>query len=255
MLFRSHRMIYEASLASDSDMDTELINECVETLNTLQGEDAVEETKLNAMRHTVIKQYEAEEKLKKKRHILSRITRLAAAIIIAFCLTYTATSALGYNLFEIVVTWGEEKLSLGTRFNAKNGLDQTTAQSFQQLFNKDETTPLLPTWVPEGFTLVQTETFEQEGSFDVVLFFENEGKSLIFDIRMYENPAYISDANFEKDEKEVEIFKWKGQQIYLFSNLVQIQAVWNSSNILYAINGDIGVEDMKKIIRLMDGGN
>jgi hypothetical protein len=166
-----------------------------------------------------------------------------------------------------VVDWGKETFHLSAQ-NQSNGqnsnaniADRKIYGSIDEVLQDMPAKPLLPGWVPDGFAFKDAEKFIRSDNTNVILYYENNAnKVMVFDFNIYTDQAavdmsFTKDYSFEKDDNLVEVYEKNNAQHYIFQNINRVQAVWNSSNVIYNISGDVSADEMKKIIDSMNGGS
>lgn len=116
----------------------------------------------------------------------------------------------------------------------------------------------MPKWVPDNFAFKYAEKFSRPDNTNILLYYQDSAnKVIVFDLMIYddkENHKTKENINFEKDNNLVEIYEHDNVNHYILQNLGQVQAIWNKSDVVYNISGDVSVAEMKKIINLMYGG-
>lgn len=256
-----YKVLYEASQDDAENMDTDLIRECIETINLIEGDnEQLSDEKFLVMRQNIEVQY---KKWHKTKNILQPVLKKAAiaiaCIILLFSLTNTVVYAFGYDFIQIITHWGAETFNLSIQNPSDTGdngniSDRTAEKSIEAVFEDFEQKPLLPNWVPDGFNLKYTEKFDRLDSTNILLYYENEANQIIiFDYLIYTNKQ-DSDINYEKDDRLVKIYEIDNIKHYILNNVNQIQVIWNYLNTVYNINGDISVDDAEKIINSIYGG-
>lgn len=255
---RLYRILYDASLADDINMDTDLINECVKALELLDGtEEHLSESKIQAMRQNVDQKYRDWQKDLRKRRVKKWALQVAASLILVSLTSSVVANALGLNLLQLAARWGNDTFNLFTQNQKKvtqNVVDKKTYSSMDEVFEEISSKPLVPEWMPDDFTFKYAESFTRSDSTDIVLYYEDStNKIIVFDFSIY-NGSHVTDTDYEKDGNLVEIYEKSNVKHYILKNLDQVQAIWNSLNVVYHINGDVSTEDMKTIIESMYGG-
>ena len=260
VVHKMYGLLYEASLADEVTMDSDLIDECVKAIDLIEGrEEHLDHEKITAMRHKVDRQYMDWLKVQRQRRLKKLFVQSAAGLILFFFMSSTVAIALGYNPIEIIVDWGKDTFHLSSpnysnEENFNNLAERKIYGSIDDALHGVAVKPLLPGWIPDGFAFTYAEKFNCLDDTKIVLCYENSAhKNVIFDFEIYETHMSI-DTFFEKDENAVEVYDKNNISHYIFQNLDQVQAVWVRANIVYNISGDISVDEVKKIIDSMNGG-
>lgn len=106
---------------------------------------------------------------------------------------------------------------------------------------------LVPTWIPEGFTLTLQETTELHRFIQVYAFFENGDKCLTLDYSILtgdEGTGYY----YEKSDDEVIIETIAGIDHYFFRNASQYVCVWAADGVECSISLSGSLEELRKIV-------
>lgn len=254
-----YKLLYQASEEDECNMDTDLVRECVDTLNLIEGEEEkIPEEKIEKMRQNVEVQYKKLNRGAKGKHFLRTVSVTAACILLVLALTNAVAYSFGYNIIDVVSGWGTDHFHLFTGQELSPQGDNLAGRvidtDMKTILKDMKEKPLLPGWLPNGFTFKYIEKYTRTDSVDLVFYYENKTGSnrvIILDWTVYhENQG--SDISYEKDERLVEIYNKDGNNYYILENGNQLQAVWHDTSALYSINGDINAEEMKKIINHME---
>ncbi len=259
-LEKIYRILNEASEADDLTMDTDLIDECIKTIEMLEGkQEYISQEKLQEMKQSVKLKYASSEDKDYKQSHKNKFFRIAACLVLFFSATVAVANAFGFNPVKMIASWKEDTFNL-TLQNESNVVQNDDNASFDKLEDallNIKPAPMVPTWVPEGFNFKYAEKYVRSDNINLLLYYEgNDNKFIIFDLTIYNNTSINTEgeASFEKDSAEVEIYEKAGINHYIFSNIKQIQALWTKLNVIYNISGDISSNEMKKIIDNMYGG-
>ena len=193
---------------------------------------------------------EAEEKpAKKPKRWMRGLTAAAAAVLILVCTTVTAR-AFGYDIWQVVATWARETFHFAAQGQTEisepspsNDVEYASLQEALEDFGIYE--KLAPTWIPEGFELVDIKVDETPIQKNYIAYYNNGEQSFRILICSHLN----SDPDrIEKSEDFVEICQVSGIDYYIFSNNSQSQSVWIYENYECNISGEITVDQLKLMI-------
>lgn len=179
-----------------------------------------------------------------------RLIGAAAALAVAVGCTAVA-GALKSDVGEIVAKW------TGSIFYFTGGCAseptwepyEGDTRSFGSLQEALElygiTEKLVPTWIPEGYELLDVKVMESSLQ---RLFYAayQQGDQLIklsVSDYLYSAPSYR-----EKSGDEVQIYQSAGVDYYLFRNNDRLTAAWISGGFECSISGPVSVEEMKRMI-------
>jgi hypothetical protein len=258
---KMYRILYEASMSDDVNMDTDLIDECIQTLDIIDGNESylTEEEKLIFLQG-LDEKYRHYRKMQRKGKIRKVVGQISACFLTIFIMSSVVANAFGYNLMQKMLSWGKETLNLLIReqsdVEAGHNISYKIVDSNVENILRDiEPKPLLPQWLPDGFIYQDSERVERQSNTNIILYYEDaKNRVIILDYVLYNSNRQIKEFAFEKDENKVEIYEKSNIKHYIFRNLDQVQVIWDDINGAYNIHGDISVEDMKKIINSIYGG-
>lgn len=193
--------------------------------------------------------------------VKKRRFRLHPVHFIAFTLLFVlflglVFQAMGFNMWSLFVTWDDETMDVSfyvpeniTSNGNENGLKPAIDDAFFQKLDELEMTPLLPSWMPEGFALERVESkIESEvlrwaaGSY---LCGDRNLKVFVF-MSTSKNTAGI--LSLEKDEREPDIFDQGGIRFYVMDNLNNALAFWYDPPYNVQITGRVTREELRQMI-------
>lgn len=176
-----------------------------------------------------------------------RFVRNCAAIIaLSFAFTAVIPTAFGLdNVFTILGKWTDSIFS----FMKENIPDSETKNDLNDLASVVnavcDTTAVVPTWLPDGFTLYTIESYGDEACSSVFATFIKEEQRISFQYTTLYDDQTIS---YEKDSSCVSIYTTNSQPFYIMNNDDSVFCTWASGNIECHIFGDIAPDDIFKII-------
>ena len=107
---------------------------------------------------------------------------------------------------------------------------------------------VVPTWIPDGFSLTLQETSVFFGIISVYAFFEGGERKLTLDYSIATGdcePRYY----YEKSSDEVTVESIAGIDHYFFRNASQYVCCWVTDGVECFISGNIAQEELQKIVR------
>lgn len=193
----------------------------------------------------------AEAAPKKQRHQRRIILHWAAvfAVIMALILPAAATeyrhTLFGKWTSEIFtfVPNSEDYTIPADNDSAKVYSNPGLAEFDQALKAAGITANVVPTWIPEGYDYLWTESYVYEDSAALAVIFCKGDQSLSL---LVESPTV--NGHYEKDEREIVIYKKANVTHYIMHNLDTVGAAWNDGVVECSLVGPITVEEMQKII-------
>lgn len=180
---------------------------------------------------------------------LGRMFILAAALVII--LTISAYAA-GYDLWGAIAQWGHDTFTFASESDpATENVDKSFPSNQAEYSSLQEaldaygvTTPLAPTWIPDGFSLDEVVVAEGslDGSMRFQAFYVNEDKYLsIYVLTMHDN-AGIDHSMWEKDNAHAIEIEISGTTFYLIENDEDPVLVWQDGSFEGCIYGDVTSE-------------
>jgi len=187
---------------------------------------------------------------------IKRLVAAAAIIILIFSGSITA-KAFGFDLWEIIVKWTQETFHFGYsqtpgETDAPHKEDNVVYAGLQAVLDDfNVTTPLVPNWIPEGYTEKTVKTFDTPKQRQFVAKYINGEKEIKVWIEDYldSDPVQI-----EQDETVVEVYEAKGIKYYIFTDIDSLQVAWVRDNYACYISGPLSLSEIKQIIDSIEKG-
>ena len=179
-------------------------------------------------------------------------TLTATAAMVAILLVGAVTAeAFGMNIWKAIVQWTQETFHFGEWDNS-NTNDDLPYTSLQEALEKGKiTTPLVPTWIPDGYELVDI-TIERNPFQKQYRATYMRGESIL-KITVQEHldnePFYV-----EQSDGLIEEYEVSGITYYLFKNNERTQAVWVVDSFECRITGELAISDLKIMIASIKEG-
>jgi hypothetical protein len=199
---------------------------------------------------------------KSSRKPFERIVALAATLVLM--LTLFTVQASGSNLFRTLAEWTASVLRIGTESSGQVSMGEndltegevriyaTPEEMLSDLHIKGE---LVPTWVPDRFSLEGCEARKTEAGVSCYVVYVTGGSDLA--LKMWQKP--LEDIYLvEKNQKDASRFVTGAVEHYIFydgeSKLEK--AVWTRDNLECRIIGDVSQEEMERIVEsIYEGGS
>lgn len=200
--------------------------------------------------------------VKSSRKPFERIVALAATLVLM--LTLFTVQATGSNLFRTLAEWTASVLRIGTDSSGQVSMGEndltegevriyaTPEEMLSDLHIKGE---LVPTWVPDRFSLEGCEARKTEAGVSCYVVYVAGGSDLA--LKMWQKP--LEDIYLvEKNQKDASRFVTGAVEHYIFydgeSKLEK--AVWTRDNLECRIIGDVSQEEMERIVEsIYEGGS
>ena len=193
---------------------------------------------------------QTERLAKPSRYWLRRIIAVAAVLVILVGIPLTA-SAFGWeDIWNAVAKWAKETFSFVANDTpedtepAIDDLQQYT--SLQELLAEtNRATGLVPTWIPDGYELVDIRFDENPIQKTYIARYDNGDAKLRISVK-----SFIA-ADPEKVEVNgdlLETYEVSGIEYYIFKNEQWYRAAWIKDSYECYISGDLSVEEIKLMI-------
>lgn len=261
---KMYRNTYEELEKDDIDIDTALVDECIETVKLIDDIEDIPEKKIQEMNRRTEQRYkQLESKIKKKRLFMKNFRKIAASFVILLLITGVIASANGYNILKTIGKWGNEIFYFNVKGDVRgreNGKDNNSANlnglvDSKIYYNIDDAIkdiapkPILPSYIPVGYTLEYIERTDLDKKVLLSVVYLNQNKELLINLSINKGDENINyNSLIEKDSSEVEIYKKNNIEHYIMKNYDNIQGTWVYNNTVYLIIGEISMEETKTLI-------
>lgn len=175
----------------------------------------------------------------------------AAAMFVLILGSSLTASALGFDLWDIIVKWTQETFHFGYSSDGSDTGDpnKNSTEVFaglqDALNDYDISVLLVPTWIPDGYeeVIVKVEDTPRRRQFAAQYQFGD--KTIRIRIADYFDSA---PAQIEQSDPVLEVYTVNGIQYYIFENYDQLRAVWINENYECYIIGPLSVSEIKEMI-------
>lgn len=173
----------------------------------------------------------------------------AAAAVLAILIVGSVTAeAFGFNIWKAVVQWTQETFHFGISDGNK---DRDYASLQEALEQGGITTPLAPTWLPDGYELEEINIEQSPIRKRYVAKYTRGDRALKITIQDHLDgkPFYL-----EQSDGLVEEYAASGITYYLFENNERTQAAWVVDSYECRITGELTIDTLKKMINSIEKG-
>jgi hypothetical protein len=178
------------------------------------------------------------------------LTATAAVIVILLAGSVTA-KAFGFNVWKAVIQWTQETFHFGEWGNSepRNNLSYDSLQ--EALEQGKITTPLAPTWLPDGYELADVQIEQTPHKKTYTAKYTRGERALMITIQdhLRKGPVYV-----EQNEGLVEEYKVSGIIYYFFTDVDLMKAKWKIDSYECSISGNITIEELKMMIDSIEKG-
>lgn len=263
-----HELEAFSSHPEQTDLDADALIACLDQLDELHPLDASFDTEasLSAFRAQHAEAFPDREASKRRRTMPRRARWLAAAAAALLVSGVLLAHAFDVDLTEAIGRWTDETF----QFEAKPAaMDQEitveaydTPKSFypslQDALDAHEVTePVVPTWIPEGFTPSGEGASATVGigGVNFYAFYEGDAGTITVDISQLDDLANLEDIYYEKDANDLYTIHAGGNTHYIFQNNGRMVSAWVNGHLACMIAGDISESELLKMIAsIYEGG-
>lgn len=187
---------------------------------------------------------------------LRRMIACAAAVILILCIPLSSRALSLEELWDVVARWAKETFSFvswdAEQVSEPEATDAIGYTSLQDLLKRNKVdSKMVPTWIPDGFSLKQVEKVMSPGREVYIAFYQNSEKELTIRIQTY---MQENSLKFEVEEGSAEIYEYLDMKYYIFSNMDQLQIIWLENHYECVISGNISINDAKSMINSIQRG-
>lgn len=190
-----------------------------------------------------------EPKRPRKRRWLRRTVAIAAVVAVLVCLSLVPVQ--GTSLVQSFVGWtgntfsfGQENSSLEEQKIFSDSLYQQVEKSVSSLTDQ----PVLPTWYPEGSSIIRVEENTASNGHNIVVIFSLENKEFSLSIGIYNTSEDLPVYQYEKNDGSVEEYYCNHIPHYIMGNIEQNCVVWRNGLVECSIQGFLAVDTLKQMI-------
>lgn len=175
----------------------------------------------------------------------------AAAMFVLIIGSSLTASALGFDLWDIIVKWTQETFHFGYAIDSNESANPNSES--MELFvglqtaldDYDISTALVPTWIPKGYEEVDVSIEDTPRRRQFVAKYVYGDNTIRIRIADYFDGA---PSQVEQSGSVLEVYTSNGIDYYIFSNYNQIQAVWINDDFECYIMGPLSISELKEMI-------
>ena len=192
----------------------------------------------------------SEAKHHQERGWFRRASAIAAALLLLVTIPVVATALDWGRIFNALGLWAENTFSFvvgeQNEENAPSKTDTVKYESLQDALSRTgEPSDFVPTWIPEGYELVDISISETPKKRIYDAYYVNQNSKLSFFVQTYlpNDPERI-----EFDGDLIEKYIANGTEYYIFSNMSQVQVAWQTDLYECCITCELEIDVIKKMI-------
>jgi len=191
------------------------------------------------------------------RHRLSRAASFAAVIIALLGLMSATAYAMGYDLWGVIAQWTKDTftfVSASKANDAENSQTTVTGGEYADLQAALDaygiTEQLVPTWIPEGFTVKTVAVYEHSDLSYVAFYarYKCGNKTLAIQVNQYLDNQDIEYSTWQKDAEDVQTIEINEQSFYVMTNMGRPLISWVQGAFECCITGDLLETEMIEMV-------
>ena len=170
---------------------------------------------------------------------------LVAAVLVALL----CSTALGWNLFQVIAEWTEETFQFLTG-QSRNALPEVESLEFLRLKVAEYTSiPCVPTCGPEGTREDSSVNIvERSNRCSIGRGYISENGSFVIRVILYYEPLENQFNIYQKDTSLLEEYVINGVTHYITENNSNLSAMWVNENVEGYIQGELTLDEMRQMI-------
>lgn len=172
---------------------------------------------------------------------------VAAVVCVLVCLLVVPAQA---GLLENLVRWNSETFSFfsDSSREADKLLSDAMYLQIEEAVAQITDQPVLPTWYPEGSSIIRVEENPAEDSNNITVDFFLEGKEFLLSITAYDTEENMGNRKYQKNDGPPEEYYVNGIPHYIMGNMDRNVAVWRNGTTECEISGFLSVDEIKQMI-------
>lgn len=185
-----------------------------------------------------------------KRRWLRRTVAAAAVVAVLACLSMMPVQ--GTSLLGTLVGWTDDTVSFLPEENTDADKDMfyndVMYPQVEESVSSLTDLPVLPTWYPEGSSIIRVEENAISNGHIIVVVFSLEEKEFSLSVGVYDTTEKLPIYQYEKNEGTVEEYYSNNIPHYIMGNVEQNSVVWRNGPAECSIQGFLSVDTLKKMI-------
>ena len=174
----------------------------------------------------------------------------AAVLAVLIAVPFTARALTWDELWSAVATWAKNTFSFAgqeqTDPTEPSGQDDRPYRSLQELLAETNSdTDIVPTWIPDRYSLADIEMDETPMQRNYVAIYANGEQRLKFTVKSY---IATDPEKIEINEDLIEVYTVNNIDFYIFSNFERLRVIWLDGSYECNIVGDVTIDEIKLMI-------
>ena len=224
--------------------------------------------------NTVYSQASADHSVSASRHYrLRRVFRACITVAATVALLFTilvGAQASGIDVYGGLARWTESAFSFGPIQSGQGVETQSAAgqevnissdpselpTEYQELWTELKARGvdgfMFPTYIPDGFQIEENNLYVQPEfkTVDFTVWYVDDSNDITFSVFYRGNASRV----YEKDARNVEVYRHEDKEYYIFSNNSRNVAAWSVGNLEYSLKTNLDVSELKNILNSISQG-
>ena len=183
------------------------------------------------------------------RRWLRRTVAAAAVVAVLVCLSMVPVQ--GTSLAKTLVSWTGNTFSFAQENSSAEEqeiLGNLMYQQAEKSISNLTDLPILPTWYPEGSTVIRVEENQMDSGHNIVIVFSSDGKEFLLTVGIYNTSSDLPFYEYEKNDTFVEEYYVNHIPHYIMSNMGRNSVTWRNGISECSIQGFLPVDTLKQMI-------
>lgn len=175
---------------------------------------------------------------------------VAAAAVVAILVCLSLVPVQGTSLLGTLVGWTDNTTSFISENddNEQSVFNNTMYRQIEQTISDLANQPVLPTWYPEGSSIIRVEENPMDDGSTFIILFSLDEKEFLLSVGIYTSTAELPVYEYEKNDNSVEEYYSHNIPHYIMSNMDRNTAAWRNGNAECSLQGYLPVDTLKQII-------
>lgn len=176
---------------------------------------------------------------------------VAAAAVVAILVCLSLVPVQGTSLLQSFVGWTGDTFSFTQEDSSTESQEIFGNLMYQQV---EETIanltdqPLLPTWYPEGSSIIRVEENQMDDGKNIMVVFSLDDHEFLLTAGIYAIPSELPFYEYEKSNSSVEEYYVNNIPHYIMSNNERNTVAWRNGSVECSIQGFLSVDTLKQMI-------
>lgn len=196
---------------------------------------------------------ETAQKTKKHRYRNRWIVAASVVLVMSLLFFTLPATAQARDIQGVLTWWSDSVFQLfvpGKTPNLHAQVHEFDHPGLQQLHNVvtewGVTDPIVPSWIPDGFELVELEKSQMQENSSLYARFVYEEQVILFLITFCANETKFQ---HEKDTEPINSWNFSGTEHYVLSNINEHVVTWVTNDVECVITTDCEEEDVYRMIK------